>query len=274
MIARVGEAYVTRIFLSYRQKEGWGRQLREALTKGFPHLQIFRDQDDIGPGEEWNKVLEHELATCDAMIALISPNWLDVDRSAAQSLKKNHKVVMHSEIAEALRRGIKVFPVLVGGARLPAPDELPEDLKPLLMRQKFELTERHWEHDIQYLGQALDQAHKLSAGATSDRHATARAEESERAGGRPSLSVPEREERQPSVQATQRLSQPKVGAKSPQDVRTTAKSNRLPFTIAFILVILWLLGMLSSVTFGGLIHILLVIAVIAVLFGMNSSRRI
>jgi hypothetical protein len=46
------------------------------------------------------------------------------------------------------------------------------------------------------------------------------------------------------------------------------------YTIAIILVVLWLVGMLTSVTLGGLIHILLVIAIIAVLFRIISGRSI
>ncbi|MEO5689877.1 MAG: lmo0937 family membrane protein [Burkholderiaceae bacterium] len=46
------------------------------------------------------------------------------------------------------------------------------------------------------------------------------------------------------------------------------------YTIAVVLVILWLIGMLTSVTMGGLIHILLVIAIIAVLFRVISGRGI
>ena len=45
------------------------------------------------------------------------------------------------------------------------------------------------------------------------------------------------------------------------------------WTIAVVLVILWLLGMVSSYTIGGLIHILLVIAVIVVLVNIIQGRR-
>jgi hypothetical protein len=46
------------------------------------------------------------------------------------------------------------------------------------------------------------------------------------------------------------------------------------WTIAVILVILWLLGLVSSYTMGGFIHILLVIAVIVVLVRVIQGRRI
>jgi Family of unknown function (DUF5670) len=45
-------------------------------------------------------------------------------------------------------------------------------------------------------------------------------------------------------------------------------------TIAIVLVILWVLGLATSYTLGGLIHILLVIAVIAVLLRLISGRRV
>jgi hypothetical protein len=44
------------------------------------------------------------------------------------------------------------------------------------------------------------------------------------------------------------------------------------YTIALVLVILWLLGMVTSYTIGGLIHILLVLAVIAVLIRLIQGR--
>ena len=44
------------------------------------------------------------------------------------------------------------------------------------------------------------------------------------------------------------------------------------YTIAVVLIILWLLGMVSAFTMGGLIHILLVIAVVVVLLRIISGR--
>ena len=46
------------------------------------------------------------------------------------------------------------------------------------------------------------------------------------------------------------------------------------WTIAVILIILWALGLVSSYTMGGLIHILLVIAIIVIVFGFISGRRV
>jgi hypothetical protein len=51
-------------------------------------------------------------------------------------------------------------------------------------------------------------------------------------------------------------------------------ANTMLETIAVLLIILWLLGLFTSYTLGGLIHILLVIAVVAILLRLISGRRI
>lgn len=45
------------------------------------------------------------------------------------------------------------------------------------------------------------------------------------------------------------------------------------YTIAVVLIILWLLGLVSSYTMGGFIHILLVIAIVVVLLRIISGNR-
>lgn len=45
------------------------------------------------------------------------------------------------------------------------------------------------------------------------------------------------------------------------------------WTITIVLVILWILGMVSSYTLGGWIHILLVLAIIVLIFNLLSGRR-
>ena len=45
------------------------------------------------------------------------------------------------------------------------------------------------------------------------------------------------------------------------------------YTIAFILIVLWLLGLVTGATLGGFIHILLVIAIVMVLLRVISGQR-
>jgi hypothetical protein len=46
------------------------------------------------------------------------------------------------------------------------------------------------------------------------------------------------------------------------------------WTIVVILIVLWLLGLVSSYTLGGLIHILLVVAIVVILIRVIQGRRV
>ena len=54
---------------------------------------------------------------------------------------------------------------------------------------------------------------------------------------------------------------------------TNERLNAMLYTIAVILIILWLLGLVTSYTMGGFIHILLVIAIVVVLVNFISGRK-
>jgi hypothetical protein len=54
---------------------------------------------------------------------------------------------------------------------------------------------------------------------------------------------------------------------------TTTVENSMLWTICVVLMVLWLLGMVTAYTMGGLIHILLGIAVLVFLVGIFQGRR-
>jgi len=51
------------------------------------------------------------------------------------------------------------------------------------------------------------------------------------------------------------------------------KGHSMIYTIAVVLLVLWLLGLVTSYTLGGFIHILLVIALIMIVVNLLSGRR-
>jgi Family of unknown function (DUF5670) len=58
------------------------------------------------------------------------------------------------------------------------------------------------------------------------------------------------------------------------DSATGKEYTVMLYTIALVLVVLWLLGLVTSYTMGGFIHVLLVIAVIVILLRLISGRSI
>jgi hypothetical protein len=61
---------------------------------------------------------------------------------------------------------------------------------------------------------------------------------------------------------------------SQHDGNASIQEGTMLWTIAVILIVLWLLGSVSSYTMGGLIHVLLVIALVVILLRVIQSRRI
>ena len=55
--------------------------------------------------------------------------------------------------------------------------------------------------------------------------------------------------------------------------KTNEKEKHMLYTLAVVLLILWLLGLVSGYAIGGLIHILLVVAVVMVLLRVIQGRR-
>lgn len=58
-----------------------------------------------------------------------------------------------------------------------------------------------------------------------------------------------------------------------RDSQKISGGDKMLWTLFVVLLVLWLLGVVSSYTLGGFIHILLVLAVIALVFQLISGRR-
>jgi uncharacterized membrane protein len=60
-----------------------------------------------------------------------------------------------------------------------------------------------------------------------------------------------------------------------REARNQARAGvTMLWTIAVVLIVLWLLGLVTSYTMGGLIHILLVVAIVVVLLNVIQGRRV
>jgi hypothetical protein len=155
------------IFISYRRAdtEGHAGRLSDNLKQHFgDRAHIFMDFDAIPAGEDFVKVINEAVGSCHALIALIGRQWLtQTDAKTGRRRLDNDKDQVRAEIATALKRGVRVVPVLVQGATMPAEEELPDDLKPLASRHALEVSGARWSYDVQTLIRALEQT--LPAGA-------------------------------------------------------------------------------------------------------------
>lgn len=145
------------VFISYRRDDtdiAAGR-LSDDLSKIFGAGSIFRDIDSLDPGVDYEQALDGALSSCVVLIAVIGSRWLDLTDRAGRRRLEDPQDWVRAEIESALKRGIRVLPVLVSGAAMPREEEVPLGLRPLLKRQALELDDRHWKQDLELLTQTL-----------------------------------------------------------------------------------------------------------------------
>jgi hypothetical protein len=148
-----------RVLISYRRADtrGYAGWIYQWLCERFGKASVFKDIDTIKLGQDWRKVIQSEVAQCDALIALIGPRWLDATDDHGRRLHDEGDV-LRAEIEHALNRDIPVVPVLVDDAVMPRAQDLPASLRSLPDRQALRLTELHFEQDMDALADDLQQA--------------------------------------------------------------------------------------------------------------------
>ncbi|HWP56523.1 MAG TPA: toll/interleukin-1 receptor domain-containing protein [Candidatus Acidoferrales bacterium] len=148
----------SRIFISYRRDDARGDagRLTDDLKEQFGEGQIFRDIEAIEPGVDFVEAINRAVGSCAVLLAIIGPNWLTVrDKDGRRRLDDPNDFI-RLEIAAALRRNVRVIPVLVGDAKMPRPEDLPPELEALARRQAYELSDKRWEFDVAQLVATLD----------------------------------------------------------------------------------------------------------------------
>jgi hypothetical protein len=145
------------IFISYRRDdtEGEAGRLFDDLTRAFGNENVFMDVAGIQPGVDFRRAIENNVASCGVLLAIIGPSWVSITNAAGERRLEDPNDFVVLEIASALKREVPVIPVLVHGAHMPAPDQLPESLKDFSYHNSVELSHGRWNSDVQLLVQAL-----------------------------------------------------------------------------------------------------------------------
>jgi hypothetical protein len=121
------------IFINYRRDDSSSAagRLYDRLSSHFASNQIFIDVDNLAPGVDFVEAIEQSVGSCDVLIAVIGGRWLISSDEEGRRRLDNPDDFVRIEIATALKRGIRVIPVLVEGALMPRSRDLPDDLKSL-----------------------------------------------------------------------------------------------------------------------------------------------
>lgn len=138
-----------RVFISYRRDDtaGYAGRLEEALERRLGRGAVFRDLNDIGPGDDFVATIGQRLADAHTFLVLIGPRWAG-EGAIGQRRIDDERDLVRLEVQVALDSGARVVPVLLAGAVMPSPEHLPAPLKALARRNAVSISDANWDADI------------------------------------------------------------------------------------------------------------------------------
>jgi hypothetical protein len=144
-----------KVFISYRRSDSLAAtgRLYDRLNTAYPGM-FFRDVSGIGVGVDFAKEIERAVASSVALIAVIGPAWATESVDGKRRLDDPDDFV-RLEVLNALKRGIRIIPVLVGNASMPEEEQLPPELHPLRKWNAIRLVEEYYEEGLERLIEAL-----------------------------------------------------------------------------------------------------------------------
>src|SRR5262245_41296395 len=129
-----------KIIISYRRadSDAIAGRIRDRLASHFGEDSIFMDIDSIPLGTDFRDYVRDALFDSDVLVAVVGPKWLGPGKGTHLRIKEENDPI-RIEVETALDRGIAVIPVLVSGALMPKPSELPSTLSNFAFRNAAEV---------------------------------------------------------------------------------------------------------------------------------------
>jgi hypothetical protein len=121
----------------------------------FGAERVFMDVT-MEPGVDFAETIQAAVGSCGALVALIGEEWLTVKDARGNRRIDDPADVHRMELEAALDRQVRLIPALVQDAPVPAAEDLPEALQPLLRRQTVELSDQRWDYDVNRLIDVLE----------------------------------------------------------------------------------------------------------------------
>jgi len=150
----------SRIFICYRREDtaGHAGRLRDRLAEAFGDDQVFLDIEHVGLGEDFVDRTTTVVSSCRAVLVVIGQHWLSATDAHGRRRLDDEKDYVRVEIATAFRQPslVTVIPVLMQGARMPAEEDLPEELRPLSRRNALIAPDERWRSEVDRLIERLE----------------------------------------------------------------------------------------------------------------------
>jgi hypothetical protein len=136
------------VFVNYRVREepGYATLIHRELERHFGTGSVFLAAQSIRAGDDYVREVFQRLRECSVLLAVIGPRW-----AVAGTDEDGAVDWVHREISDALASGLRVVPVLIENAELPATSDLPADIAGLTRCQALRLRHYSFENDISAL---------------------------------------------------------------------------------------------------------------------------
>src|SRR5215470_6524941 len=124
------EGSVARVFISYRRADSatFAGRIYDRLVARFGAKNVYRDVDDIPIGVRFAEYIQDSLRQCAVALVLIGREWVQSATPEGTRRLDDPADFVRVEIETAFALGLRVIPVLVEGAGMPAAATLPESL--------------------------------------------------------------------------------------------------------------------------------------------------
>ena len=158
------------IFLSYRREDAapYARLLQYQLSERFPDARVFMDLDSIDAGLDFAEVIRGAVDSSVVLVVLIGRQWATVADEEGRRRIDDPNDFVRFEVQTALKRGVRVIPVLIDNARPLRQQQLPAELHKLARLNALELSYGRYQYDS---GRLLDLIQRVLA--AGDQAATA-----------------------------------------------------------------------------------------------------
>lgn len=145
------------IFVSYRRDDSAmaAGRLYDRLERDFGKQQLFMDVASIEPGDDFANEIDAAVSKCKVLLAVIGHRWVTIADKSGRRRLDNPNDFVRLEITSALKRNIRVIPVIVEDAPIPNGDDLPDELKPLARKNVVEIDTRYFHRDVDRLVETL-----------------------------------------------------------------------------------------------------------------------
>jgi small GTP-binding protein len=145
------------IFISYRREdsERIAKRIYAWLIGQFGNRSVFMDLSGIEPGENFQTAIHQGIESAQIVLAIIGKNWCTAANEDGSLRLDNPDDVLRQEISGAIDKGLRVVPLLVGGATMPRLTDLPPILASLNSLNAFEVADRSFEDDMVRLAEHI-----------------------------------------------------------------------------------------------------------------------